>query len=52
MAEADVGGMTVETEPSPQYSITFCGCTTDGSRGAGLQNTVWHGSAYEEKVWS
>ena len=29
------GGMAVEIEPSHQYSITFCCCMTDGSRGAG-----------------
>jgi len=35
-SEADVGGMAVEAEPhtSPQYSITFCCCVTDGSRRA------------------
>jgi len=33
MSEADVG-VTVEVEPSHQYSITFCCCcVTDGSRG-------------------
>jgi len=32
--EADVGGTAVEIEPSCQYSITFCCCMTDGSRGA------------------
>ena len=49
-SEADVGGMAVEVEPSHQYSITFCCCVTDGSRGAVWQNGVWHGSAYEAKV--
>jgi len=34
MAEADVGGMAVEAEPSHQYSITLCCRVTDGSRGA------------------
>jgi len=33
MSEADVDGMAVEAEPSHQYSITFCYCVTDGSRG-------------------
>ena len=33
-SEADVGGMPVEVEPSPQYSITCCYCVTAGSRGA------------------
>ena len=31
---ADVGGLTVEVEPSHQYSVTFCCRVTDGSRGA------------------
>ena len=34
----DIGGMAVEVEPSHQYSITFCWCVTDGSRGAVRQN--------------
>ena len=50
ISEADVGAMAVEAEPSHQYSITFCCCVTDGSRGAVWQNGVWHGSAYEAKV--
>ena len=50
MSDVDVGGIAVEVEPSCQYSITFCCCVTDGSRGAVQQNGVWHGSAYEEKV--
>ena len=33
--EVDVGGMSVETEPSCQYPIIFCCCVTGGSRGAG-----------------
>ena len=33
MSEADVGGIAVEAEPSHQYSVTFCCCVTDGSRG-------------------
>jgi len=33
-SEADVGGQAVEVEPSHQYSITFCCCVADGSRGA------------------
>ena len=32
--ELHVGGITVEFEPTHQYSITFCCCVTDGSRGA------------------
>jgi len=35
VSEAGVGGMAVEFEPSHQYSITFCCCVTDGSRGVG-----------------
>ena len=48
-SEADVGSMIVEGEPSCQYSITFCCCVIDGSRGAVWQNGIWHGSAYEAK---
>ena len=33
MSEVDVG-MAVKVEPSHQYSVTFCGCVTDGSTGA------------------
>jgi len=32
-SETDVGRMAVEVEPSHQYSLTFCCCVTDGSRG-------------------
>ena len=32
--EVAVGGMAVEAEHSDQYSIAFCCCVTDGSRGA------------------
>jgi len=35
MSETDVGGMTVEVDPSCQYAIIFCCCATDGSRGEG-----------------
>jgi len=34
MLEVEVGGMTVEAEPSQQYSIKLCHCATEGSRGA------------------
>lgn len=34
ISEADVGDVAVETEPSGQYSIAFCCCAADGSRGA------------------
>ena len=42
MSEADVGSMAVQVEPSHQYSITFCCCVTDGSRGVVQQNGVWN----------
>jgi len=32
-SEADICGMEVEVEPFHQYSIAFCCCVTDGSRG-------------------
>jgi len=32
-SEADVGDMAVEVEPSHQYSVKFCCCATDDSRG-------------------
>jgi len=51
-SEVDVGGMAVEAEPSHQFSIPFCCCVSDGSRGAVWQNGVWRGSAYEAKVWN
>jgi len=43
-----VDGMEVEVEPSHQYSITFCCCETDSSRGAIWQMASWHGNA----LWS
>ena len=33
-SEVVVGGMAVEVEPSHQYSVRYCCCTTDGSRSA------------------
>ena len=45
------GGMAVEDEPSHQYSITFCCCATDGSRGAVWQNIIWHRSIYGTQEW-
>ena len=39
-SEDDAGAMADEAEPSHQYSIPFCCCVTDGSRGAGRQNGV------------
>ena len=50
MSEADVGGMTVEIEPSHQYSITFCCHATDDMRGTVWQVDVWYGSVYEVGV--
>ena len=47
-SEADGGCMTVEVEPSHQYSVTLCCHATDGSRGAVWQNSAWHGSC----AWS
>lgn len=38
MSEAYVAGMTVEVEPSCQFSIQFCCHATDGNR---WQNGVW-----------
>jgi len=51
-SEVDVGGMAVEVKPSHQHSVIFCCHVTDGSREAVWQNGVWHGSAYEAKVWN
>jgi len=34
MSDTDVGDMAVEVEPSCQYSVKFCCCVTDDSRGA------------------
>ena len=51
-SEVDVGGMEVKVEPSHQYSITFHCYVTDGIRGTAWQSCVWHGSAYEAKVWN
>ena len=34
MSEEDGGSMTLEVEPFYWYSITFCCCVIDGSRGA------------------
>jgi len=48
--EVDVGGMAVEAEPFHQYSIPFCCCMTDGSRGAVWWNGIWRESVDEAKV--
>lgn len=47
MADMNVGGIAVETETLHQYSVIFCCCVMDGSRGAVQQNTV---ECYEAKV--
>jgi len=47
---ADGGGKAVEVEPFCQYSVTFCYCMTNGSRGTVWQNGFWHESAFEAKV--
>ena len=51
MSDVDVGAMTVD-EPSYQYFITFWCHVTDGSREAVWQNSIWHRSMYEAKVWN
>ena len=33
-SEVDVGDMTGEVASAHQYSVTFCCCVADGSRGA------------------
>ena len=33
VSEVDVGDMAIEVEPSHQYSLTYCCCVSDGSRG-------------------
>ena len=33
-----------------QYSIVFCCCATDGSRGVVWQNGIWHGSTQSKDV--
>ena len=43
--------MTVEAEPSCQYSVTFCCHMTDGRRGRVWQNGVWHESVYEAMLF-
>ena len=52
LSEVNVSGMAEEVEPSCQYSITFCCCMTDGSRGAVWQNGIWYGRADEAIIWS
>jgi len=40
MLEADAGGMALEFDTSHQYSVTFCSCVSDGSRGPVKQNGI------------
>ena len=49
-SEVDFGGLAAKVEPSHQYSVKFCCCATDGSRGEAWQNGIWHGSVYETMV--
>ena len=49
-SKADVGSMVVEAELSHQYSVTFCCCVTDSSRGTVWHNGIWHGNADKMKV--
>ena len=49
LSQVDVCSMTVEVEPLHQYSITFCCCATNGSRGAVWQNAIWHGMCMKQK---
>ena len=49
MSEADVGGMTVEVDPSQQYS-SICYFITDGIRRAAWQNGEWHKSVWRKGV--
>ena len=49
--EADIGGMTVEVEPSHQCSVTVYCHASDGSRGAVQQDDISHGRAYGAKVF-
>ena len=49
MSEADVGGMTVEAEPSVNIPLYFVAGWQMAAE-AVYQNGVWHGNAYEAKV--
>jgi len=51
MSDAYVGGMSAEAELSHKYSIKFCCYVTDSSWMAAWQNGIWHGSAYDVKVY-
>jgi len=50
--KAHGGDMTVEVEPSHQYSVPFCCHVKDGSRRVVWQYSIRHGSAYEAKMWN
>ena len=50
-SEVDVGGMAVEIETSYRYSVIFSCCMTNDSRGAVWQNSTWHRSVYELKLY-
>jgi len=49
-SEVDVDVITLEAEPSHQYSLTCCCLVADGSRGAVWQNGIWYGSVDGAKV--
>lgn len=34
LSQHHIGGTVADVDPSHQYSIAFCCCETDGSRGA------------------
>jgi len=52
MSEVDVGGITVEAQPSHWYFITFCCHVRDARRGEVWTNSIQQGSVYEAKVWN
>jgi len=52
VSEIDTGGMAVEVKPFHQCSITFCCHVTDGCRGTVWENSFWHGSMFEAKMWN
>ena len=49
ISEADVGGIAAGVEPSHQWPVTCCCCSTHGSRGAVWQNGIRHGSVDRAK---
>ena len=48
VSETDVGGMAGEVA-FLQYSIIFCGCTTDDSRRVIWQIGIWHEVCMKQK---